>query len=78
MKKMEETNLANLPHIKRHNLAAIANKAGVDHSYAYKILVGDRPAKSAKALAILIAAKKINEAIEKNLNALSLQTQNVD
>lgn len=78
MKKVEETNLVNLPHIKRYNLAAIARKADVDHSYVYKILAGDRLAKSAKAKAILLAAEKINAAIEKNLNALQTETQNVD
>lgn len=67
MKKTEQTNLPELPHITRKNIALIANKASCHHSYVWMIVNGERSVKSAKAKRILAAAKVLNQSIESGL-----------
>jgi hypothetical protein len=54
-----------LEHIKYHHVTSIANKTNSSRNYVNKILSGERSANTLKAKVILMAAQKLNAAIEK-------------
>jgi hypothetical protein len=62
---MKKTIAPNLPHIKAHHITSLAASAKCDWSYVWMIVNGKREANSPKAKAILAAATKLNDGIDK-------------
>lgn len=62
---MKKTTAPTLPHIKGHYITALAAQAGCDWSYVWMVINGKRDTNSSKARAIMAAAVKLNDSIEK-------------
>lgn len=54
-----------LEFIKHHHITSIATKTNSSRNYVNKIINGKRSANTTKAKVILMAAQKLNDAIEK-------------